>query len=52
MKKNKGLIPELKVLDYNKSFDFYTKLAGFTVVYDRPENDFAMLAIDGSQLMI
>jgi catechol 2,3-dioxygenase-like lactoylglutathione lyase family enzyme len=46
------LIPELKVLDYNKSLDFYTRLAGFKVLYDRPENDFAMLEINGGCLMI
>ena len=46
------LIPELKVLDFNKSLDFYTKLAGFKVLYDRPENDFAMLGINDARLMI
>ncbi len=46
------IIPELQVLDFVKSLDFYTRLAGFNVLYDRPENDFAMLAIDGARLMI
>jgi len=46
------LIPELKVLDFSKSLDFYTKLAGFEILYDRPENDFAMLGINGARLMI
>lgn len=52
MTKDTNIIPELKVLDYNKSFDFYTKLAGFKVLYVRPENDFAMLGINGARLMI
>lgn len=52
MTNNASIIPELKVLDYNKSFDFYTKLACFTLLYDRPENDFAMLEINGARLMI
>lgn len=46
------LIPELKVLDFKKSLDFYTRLAGFEVLYDRPENDFAMLGINGARLML
>lgn len=46
------LIPELQVLEYDKSLDFYTRLAGFEVVYDRPEENFAMLEINGARLMI
>jgi catechol 2,3-dioxygenase-like lactoylglutathione lyase family enzyme len=46
------LIPELKVRDFAKSLDFYTRLAGFVVAYDRPEEHFAMLDKDGAMLMI
>lgn len=46
------LTPELKVLDFQKSLDFYTKLAGFKILYDRPEDGFAMLEINGANLMI
>lgn len=46
------LIPELKVTDFQKSLDFYTKLAEFKILYDRPEDDFAMLKINGVRLMI
>lgn len=46
------LTPELKVTDFKKSLDFYTKIAGFEILYDRPENDFAMLGINGARLMI
>lgn len=46
------LTPELKVLDFKKSLNFYTMLAGFEVLYERPENDFAMLGINGARLMI
>ncbi|HEY5260343.1 MAG TPA: VOC family protein, partial [Rhabdochlamydiaceae bacterium] len=35
-----------------KSLDFYTRLAGFNIVYDRPENDFAMLGYKDARLMI
>jgi catechol 2,3-dioxygenase-like lactoylglutathione lyase family enzyme len=46
------MIPELQVFDFTKSLAFYTQLGGFTVLYDRPEEDFAMLGIPGAQLMI
>lgn len=46
------LIPELKVIDFKKSLDFYTTLAEFKVEYDRPEHDFAMLSREGAWLMI
>lgn len=52
MTKNLSLIPELKVLEFDKSLDFYTKLAGFEVLYDRPEEKFAMLENNGARLMI
>jgi catechol 2,3-dioxygenase-like lactoylglutathione lyase family enzyme len=47
-----SLIPELKVLDIKQSLDFYIHLAGFKILYQRPEDDFAMLEFNGSQLMI
>jgi catechol 2,3-dioxygenase-like lactoylglutathione lyase family enzyme len=46
------LIPELKVRDFEKSLDFYTRLAGFKISYDRPEESFAMLEKEGAMLMI
>ncbi len=46
------LIPELKVMDFQESFKFYTQLVGFEVLYERPEEDFAMLVFNGAQLMI
>lgn len=46
------LIPELKVLDYFKSLDFYTRLAEFKILYERQEEDFAMLKMNDAYLMI
>jgi hypothetical protein len=51
MSKN-AIIPELKVLEYNKSLDFYTRLAGFQILYERSENNFTLLDIYGACLMI
>lgn len=46
------LIPELKVFDFKGSKDFYTNVLGFEIIYERPEEDFAMLGLDGVQIMI
>jgi catechol 2,3-dioxygenase-like lactoylglutathione lyase family enzyme len=46
------ITPELKVFNIKESLDFYTNLAGFEILYDRPENKFAMLTINGARLML
>lgn len=50
MKFNK-LIPELSVTDINKSIEFYTNI-GFKIVYQRKEDKFCFLELEGNQLMI
>lgn len=47
-----NLVPELSVSNFEKSLDFYTKILGFKIEYDRPEKNFAYLSFQGSQLMI
>ena len=49
---NNIITPELKVFDLKESLDFYINLSGFQVEYDRPENKFAMLSINGARLML
>jgi len=49
MKFNK-LIPELSVINFEKSLNFYTKILGFKVEYTREK--FAFLSLEGSQIMI
>lgn len=46
------LIPELIVLNFQKSIEFYTKILGFKIEYDRPEKKFAMLTCEDNRLMI
>src|SRR6185369_13796698 len=46
------LVPELSVASFEKSLDFYTRVLGFSVAYDRPEEGFAFLVLDGVQIMI
>ena len=46
------LIPEFKVTDFEKSLDFYTRVLGFTILYARPEEQFAMLDRENARLMI
>lgn len=49
MKFNK-LIPELSVLNFEKSLEFYVKILHFKVEYTRKK--FAFLSFQGSQIMI
>lgn len=51
MKFNK-LIPELSVSNFEKSLEFYTKILGFRIEYQREESKFALLSLQGSQIMI
>ena len=45
------LIPELSVTNIDKSKEFYLKL-GFKIMYERKEDKFAFLELEGNQLMI
>ena len=47
-----NILPELYVMDFNKSLNFYTKILGFKLEYDRLDQLFAFLSYQGSQLMI
>lgn len=46
------VIPELDVSSLQKSLYFYIQLVGFKILYDRPEERFAFLELDGAQLML
>ena len=46
------LVPELLCSDLAASLSFYTELAGFEVLYDRPEDGFAYLSLAGAELML
>ena len=45
------LIPELSVTNIDKSKEFYLKL-GFKIMYERKEDKFVFLELEGNQLMI
>lgn len=47
-----SLVPELACSDIARSIDFYTRLLGFSVLYDRPEEGFAYLAREGAEIML
>lgn len=51
LKRNK-MVPELTVSDIATSLDFWTRLIGFQIAYDRPEEGFAYLDFDGVQVML
>ena len=46
------LVPELLVSDIQVSLRFWCGLCGFTVVFDRMEEGFAYLDLDGAQVML
>lgn len=46
------LVPELLVSDFAASLDFYVRVIGFAVRYDRPAEKFAYLDLGGAELMI
>jgi len=46
------VIPELGVKDVDKSLEFYTKVLGFKVDYQRKDPRFVFLSLQGAQLMI
>lgn len=47
-----ALVPELLVSDLSASLSFWCDVVGFTVCYDRPEAQFAYLALGNAQLML
>ncbi len=51
MKLNK-LIPEFSVSSLEKSLDFYVKTLGFKIEYERPEEKFAFISLQGTQIML
>ena len=46
------LVPELLCSDLDASLAFYIGLAGFSVLYERPEDRFAYLNFDGAEIML
>lgn len=46
------LIPELDVADLGRSLAFYVGVIGFEALYERPEERFAFLELEGAQLML
>ncbi|HEY3146201.1 MAG TPA: VOC family protein [Dongiaceae bacterium] len=46
------LVPELMVSSHAASRDFYVRIIGFNVRYDRPAEKFSYLDLGGAELMI
>lgn len=50
--KSNSLVPELSITDFDKTIEFYTKLLGFAIEYQRVEEGFAYLSLGEAQLMV
>ncbi len=50
--KSNFLIPELLVSHFEQSINFYTKILGFKIDYERPEKKFVMLSLQNNQIML
>lgn len=46
------LVPELNVSNLEQSLAFYCGIIGFRVLFDRPDEKFAYLDLDGAELML
>ena len=46
------LVPELSVTNCQRSIDFYTKICGFSIAYQRVDEGFAFLVLNEVQIMI
>lgn len=46
-----SLIPELTVTDIERTKDFYLNILGFKMEYERPENKFIFVSLEGNQMM-
>ncbi len=47
-----NLVPELSVSSFEESLDFYVRILGFAIAYQREEEGFAFLTLGEAQLMI
>ncbi len=47
-----NILPELYVIDFEKSLYFYVDILGFKIEYERGKPRFSFLSYQGSQLMI
>lgn len=46
------LTPELNVRSIKKSLSFYTELLGFSICFERPEDGFATIELNGAVFML
>lgn len=46
------VVPEFGVSDWRASRRFYCDVLGFACLYERPEDGFSYLSLDGAELMI
>jgi len=52
MMTSNALVPELSITNFQGTIDFYTRILGFSILYQREEEGFAFLRLGKAQLMI
>ncbi|WP_414839198.1 bleomycin resistance protein [Carnobacterium sp. TMP28] len=46
------MVPELTVFNIKESKHFYIKMLGFKIIFERPEDNFIFIELNGTQLML
>ena len=47
-----SLVPEILIKDISSSLNFYRDILGFKVEFERPEEGFASISLEGGRLML
>ena len=46
------LVPELDIADMARTLDFYVRILGFAMLFERPEDEFAYIGLGSAQIML
>lgn len=52
LKQQAALVPELSCSDFSATLDFYLRVLGFEIVFERSERKFAYLRLGSAEIMV
>ncbi len=52
LKQQAALVPELSCSDFSATLDFYLRVLGFEIAFERPERKFAYITLGQAQIMV